>query len=746
VIYYGHTKENLLTKEVLSKEHWQLLKDHLDEVARLTEERAAKFGAGKLGRIIGLTHDIGKYSEDFQKRLEGKKNKVDHATAGAKEVRCKFGKRIGTALAFTVAGHHGGLPDGNRGDVKNLPGRLEKTDIPDYQSFFKENTIPDLCNDDISSIPHAKAVAMSAFSFSFCIRMLYSCLVDADYLDTERFMNAEKYMARPGAVSMETLFKRLEKKLELLVESNRQNTSLINTARQGILQRCLKMADSKPGLFTLTVPTGGGKTYSSMAFALKHAVRNDKERVIYVIPYTSIIEQNAQVFRKALEENDNVVLEHHSNFEYPEGSFEDWDKYEKTHRLAAENWDMPVVVTTAVQFFESLYANKGSRCRKLHNMANSVIILDEAQMMPLEYMKPCLWALAELVLNYGATVVLCTATQPAIKELIPGSLEPVEIMENPAELQKTFKRVTVHYRGKMTDKEVVAGMMENSQVLTIVNTRRHARILFDLLLEQTAEGVYHLSARMCPAHRKKVLAEIKKALLEGKTCRVVSTQLIEAGVDVDFPAVYRSATGIDSVAQAAGRCNREGRRKDGFVIVFEPEAHGMPTRGRFELVAGLMRSTARRIDQFENDLMSLTAIEDYFNQLLSIESEQLDAHKILSLIKGGAEELSFPFAEVAHKFQLIDSDTVSVVVPWGDHVLDVMEEVEHHPFPASKVRSLQPYVVQVYQYELEALQKEKVVKSVGDIIKFVTDSSFYDSRYGLKDAKEVNAPDGVMIF
>jgi hypothetical protein len=319
-------------------------------------------------------------------------------------------------------------------------------------------------------------------------------------------------------------------------------------------------------------------------------------------------------------------------------------------------------------------------------------------------------------------------------------------MENPAELQKTFKRVTVHYRGKMTDKEVVAGMMENSQVLTIVNTRRHARILFDLLLEQTIEGVYHLSARMCPAHRKEVLAEIKKALLEGKTCRVVSTQLIEAGVDVDFPAVYRSATGIDSIAQAAGRCNREGRRKDGFVIVFEPEAHGMPTRGRFELVAELTRMVVRQLDQSKNDLMSLAAIEGFFKHLLSVESDQLDAHKILSLIKKGGEELSFPFAEIASEFQLIDSATVSVVVPWDDHVLDLMEEVEHHPFPASKVRSLQPYVVQVYQYELEALQKEKVVKSVGDIIKFVTDPSFYDSRYGLKDAKEVKAPEGVMIF
>jgi len=738
-----------VTKKVLPKEQWQLLKDHLDAVAQLTEKRAAKFGAGKLGKILGLSHDLGKYSKEFQKRLEGSSCKVDHATAGAQMLRSKFGRTIGQALAFTVAGHHGGLPDGNKGAGKNLPNRLGKIDIPDYQAFVKEIQIPDLCNDDLIDMPHAKDNAMSAFSFSFCIRMLYSCLVDADYLDTEGFMNVEKFMSRPATVSMETLLKRLEKKLAILAEHNRKNTSVINVARQGILKRCLSMAASKPGLFSLTVPTGGGKTYSSMAFALKHAVKYNKDRIIYVIPYTSIIEQNAQVFRDALEDNDtnnNVVLEHHSNFEYPEGSFDDWDKHEKTHRLASENWDMPVVVTTSVQFFESLYANKGSRCRKLHNMVNSVIILDEAQMMPLEYMKPCLWALAELVLNYGATVVLCTATQPAVKELIPANLKSVEIMEDPDKLQRIFKRVSVKYHGSMTDKEVIAGMMETSQVLTIVNTRRHARLLFDLLLEKATEGVYHLSARMCPAHRKKVLAEIKRVVKEGKTCRVVSTQLIEAGVDIDFPAVYRSATGIDSIAQAAGRCNREGKLAEGNVIVFDPEPHGMPKKGRFDMVAGLTRGIARHLDKFGNDLMSLEAIEEFFKQLINMEADKLDARHILKMIKEGETDLAFPFATIAHEFELIDSATVSVVIPFDDQAQKLMDEAEHHPFPASKTRSLQPYVVQVYQYELAALEKEGAIKSVGDIMKFVTDRSFYDLRCGLKDAKEVKAPTEVLMF
>jgi CRISPR-associated helicase Cas3/CRISPR-associated endonuclease Cas3-HD len=749
IVYYGHTKENLLTKAVLPKEQWQLLKDHLGEVARLTEERAAKFGAGKLGRIIGLSHDLGKYSKAFQKRLEGLPGKVDHATAGAQEVNRIFGEKIGRALAFTIAGHHGGLPDGNRGATGNLPERLGNVTIPDYQAFTTEIIIPSLTNQDFVAMPSAKDATMSAFSFSFCIRMLYSCLVDADFLDTERFMNVKKFMNRPTPIAMEKIFQRLEKKMRILAERNCHNASIINTARQDILARCLTMADSKPGLFTLTVPTGGGKTYSSLAFGLKHAVKYNKDHVIYVVPYTSIIEQNAEVFREALEDvelKDSVVLEHHSNFEYPEGSFEDWNKHEKTHRLASENWDMPVVVTTAVQFFESLYANKGSRCRKLHNIANSVIILDEAQMMPLEHMKPCLWALAELVLNYGATVVLCTATQPAINHLLPANLKPLEIMADSAELQRLFKRVSVQYGSDLSDEELAGAMVKNLQVLTIVNTRRHARLLFDKLLEQTQEGVYHLSARMCPAHRKAVLAEMRQVLKAGKACRVVSTQLIEAGVDIDFPVVYRAAAGIDSIAQAAGRCNREGRQSEGHVIVFNPESHGMPKRGRFSAVAALTRSTARHLQQFHGELLSLESIEYYFQQLFDLERDNLDAQDILKTIREGEADLAFPFAAIARDFQLIDSKTIPVVVPYDEHIEQLVYETEHHPFPASMVRSLQPYVVQIYQYELAALEKEGVIKSVGDFIKFVTDRSFYDLKFGLKDAKEVTASTDVLMF
>lgn len=748
-IYYGHTKEDPITKVVLPKTAWQPLLEHVEAVAQLAGERAAKFGAGRLGYITGLAHDLGKYSSEFQLRLDRQSAKVDHATAGAKEVYKRYGPMVGRALAYAVAGHHGGLPDGAKGDEKNLPGRLKKINIPDYQAYRDEIVLPELVETDLLDMPCPKTKDMRAFSQAFFIRMLFSCLVDADYLDTESFMTPEKAAVRKGAVPLATLLARLNIQLDKLEKRGREQPSLINAARQKILVNCVAMAERKPGLFTLTVPTGGGKTYSSLAFGLNHAVRYKKDRVIYVIPYTSIIEQNAQVFREALEEGwsgEPVVLEHHSSFEYPDTSFEDWNSEEKAHRLASENWEAPVVVTTAVQFFESLFANKGSRCRKLHNMVNSVIILDEAQMMPVEFLKPCLWALAELVLNYGATVVLCTATQPAVKPLLPGGLEPVEIMPDPKELQRIFKRVRVQYAGALTDEQVSAAMADQQQVLTIVNTRRHARLLFDRLQQLRPEGNYHLSARMCPAHRKQVLHDIREALKEDKTCRVVSTQLIEAGVDVDFPVVYRAAAGLDSITQAAGRCNREGRKKEGKVIVFDPEKHGMPSQGRFGEVAFIARSAMRWAERASEDIQSPKAIKYYFDEFFAIEENHLDDREIITSLDAGQKEMAFPFSKIARDFQLIDNSTFPIVIPWDKRAQDLMDETEYHPLPASRARSLQPYVVQVYHHELAALNKARAIKLVGGLMWFVTDPGFYDTCFGLKDAREVKASQDVLIY
>jgi hypothetical protein len=319
-------------------------------------------------------------------------------------------------------------------------------------------------------------------------------------------------------------------------------------------------------------------------------------------------------------------------------------------------------------------------------------------------------------------------------------------MENPKELQKLFKRVTVHYGDAMTDEELALAMTKIQQVLTIVNTRRHARMLFDKLMEKTQDGVYHLSARMCPVHRKKVLTEIRQALRENRLCRVVSTQLIEAGVDVDFPYVYRAAAGIDSIAQAAGRCNREGKHTDGLVTVFDPEKHGMPSRGRFAATAALTRSTIRNIDKFEGELLSLAAIDYYFKQLLDLERDNLDVQQILNKIEEGKCDLAFPFATIARDFNIIDSETVAVIVPWDDKAKMLMGEVEAGAISVGIIRRLQPYIVQIYQYELDALQKEEAVRKVGDFLYFVDDYDYYDDCFGLKEAKEVKSPKDVLIF
>ncbi len=376
-------------------------------------------------------------------------------------------------------------------------------------------------------------------------------MVDADFLDTERALNLEKALLRVSSVSLDKMLLSLE--LFLKDKCNSALYTPVNKRRAEILADCGDKSGCKPGFFTLSVPTGGGKTLSSMLFALKHAVTHGMERVIYVIPYTSIIEQNAAVFKDIFGEE--KVLEHHSNFTYPgEGSLESESEYdpEATGRLklASENWDMPIIATTNVQFFESLFAAKSSRCRKLHNIANSIVVIDEAQMIPTGFLKPCINALVELVANYNTTIVLCTATQPAINRFLPPDLKPMEIVSDPDELYRVFQRVKVHNLEGLSDDVLAERLLSHEQVLCIVNTKKHARIILEKIQDEKA---FHLSTRMCPVHRSQTLKEIRAKLKGGEACRVVSTQLIEAGVDVDFPIVYRSSTGVDSIAQSAGR-------------------------------------------------------------------------------------------------------------------------------------------------------------------------------------------------
>lgn len=715
-IYYAHSTTSS------DKESWQILKDHLENVAKSTAGFAEDFYSGQFGYAAGILHDIGKYSQDFQRRLDGASIRVDHSTAGARESQKLYGLFHSRILEYVITGHHGGLR--NYGSEESgLKERLLHSYLPDYSAYSTEISTPDLNNFKPLLTPLSNRMG---FSIAFYTRMLFSCLVDADFLDTEGFCTPERSTLRGQYDSFDLLYQKFEdhmKSLHLQAKS-----SSINTYRREIYEQCIDKAEMPPQFFSLTVPTGGGKTLSSMAFALKHLKQHKLNRIFYIIPYTSIIEQNADVFRKIFG-NENV-LEHHSNYDPRPDQFEDIDLAEKKLKLSTENWNIPIVVTTNVQFFESLFSNRVSRCRKLHNLARSVIILDEAQMLPTTFLKPCLAALSELVVNYGSTVVICTATQPNLNGLLDEKNRPVEIIHSPQRLYEVFRRVNITDLGEMDDTALSDSLNSHPQVLCIVNTRKHAQRLFELL--SISQGCYHLSARMCPVHRRETLKAIKDQLQKGAECRVVSTPVIEAGVDIDFPAVYRAMAGIDSVCQAAGRCNREGRRDSGDVYVFRSsETHGRATRWQ-QRVAEI---GSMIFDEWD-DPLSLPALDRYFGKLYSYEGDGLDKEKILLSFEEQLGDLSFPFEDVANVFNLIEDNTRDIIIPYDNEARSLIEKIIHAEFPWKYIRRLQGYTVNVYPEEFSELEKDDAIFSIDDRFYFLKNTEgFYSNSIGLISKK-----------
>ncbi|MCF8011168.1 MAG: CRISPR-associated helicase Cas3' [Clostridiales bacterium] len=732
MIFYAHSDKEK------DRSQWHLLKSHLNDTSVIASSFSKEVGMEKLAFAAGLFHDMGKYTLEFQKRLEGYGAKIDHSTPGAVEIEKRYGP-VGRILAYVISGHHCGLPDwGSAADEASLEARLSKK-LNDYSAFFKEIEIPS--KDDLT-FPGIEPVTGAGFSVQFLTRFLYSCLVDADFLDTEKAVSSEKAIKRGRYYSLNELLLFLDQYLDNLCAGALDLP--INKKRAEILANCREKAEFEPGLFTLTVPTGGGKTLSSLSFALRHAVKHGKKRVIYVIPYTSIIEQNAAVFKKVLGEES--VLEHHSNFSYlREDMVESEAEYildiNEKLKLAAENWDIPLVVTTNIQFFESLFGARSSKCRKIHNIANSVIIIDEAQMITTGFLKPCLNAVMELVANYKATVVLCTATQPAIKKFLPESIAPVEIINEPQNLYKAFKRVKVNNMGQVYDNELVEKLVNHRQVLCIVNSKKHARILYDRI---QGEGTFHLSTRMCPVHRTAVLDAVKERLKSGKICRVISTQLIEAGVDIDFPVVYRSMAGIDSIAQSAGRCNREGLYQDGQAYVFWPEKHGMP-RGWLSRTASLGGMVLESYD----DPLTLEAVEKYFTSLYEVDADLLDKEGILAEIREQKRQLKFPFRTIARKFKLIDDNTIMIVIPRDKHCRNLLVEAENSFFPGMYARRLQKYGVCVYEKELQELFTCGALESIAGrfyVLKEEIFNNYYSKETGLLPITETMLTNDTLII
>lgn len=726
MVYYAHSFPDQ------PKEHWQLLQEHLCSVAKLAAEFGDLFDSKEIAYQLGLLHDVGKYSIEFQNRLAGSGERVDHATAGSQEAIKFFGEDFfGIIMAYVITGHHGGLLDYGSQVSNGLKNRLSKKEIPRYSDYENDIKIsPDAVLNKKLNLYFSENRGF--FTLSLYIRMLFSCLVDADFLDTERVLNPQKSILRGKNINWQQLDRAFS---DYCKGFSKVHVLPINQKRQEIFNQCKTAAALEQGLFTLTAPTGSGKTIASIAFALEHLKKHCLNRIVYVIPYTSIIEQNAQIMRNIF--GDENVLEHHSNFESEKVFGDDILAVDKM-KLAAENWDMPMIATTNVQFFQSLFAGKVSSCRKLHNLVGSIIILDEAQMLPTEYLKPCLAALVELVKNYHCTVVLCTATQPKIINYLPTDLSYTEIIADPIKYYIDFKRTKAEYLGRINDDDLVDRLVFLDQALVIVNTRKHAQNLYNKLKKCfPQEVIFHLSAKMYPKHRKKILVGIEEKLKANKPCLVISTQLIEAGVDIDFPVVFRSLAGIDSIAQAAGRCNREGKLDRGKVYVFESAEDYGKAYGWQSVAAAHAKEI---IEMYADDFLSLAAIDKYFELLYSLAEQSridgLDKYQILQLLGSDNREnpLYFSFAEAADRFKIIRQDTISLVIPDDEECRDLIHNAKNSKFPKSFSRKLQPYTINIYEQEFKCLQDICAVEIVGDIFWVLKDCQcWYSNEVGLKD-------------
>ncbi len=689
----------------------QSVEEHLVGTARLAEAFASAFEAAEHGYLSGISHDVGKYSKEFQKRLRGGA-RVDHSTAGAFE--CAKINAIPAALA--VAGHHGGIPDlGSQEDNidrSSFGGRMNravKGNLPDYSAWQNEVTLPPVKPPEF---------CRNTLDIMFFTRMLFSCLTDADFIDTQRFMDGSTGQTQ-DAVQYATISDLLDR-LDKYTGGWFPPSNELNRQRCEILKQCSSKGNDLPtGLFSLTVPTGGGKTISSLSFALHHAVSRHKARVIYVIPYTSIIEQTAAKFREILGEEN--VLEHHSGVVSDEE--DEATPLSVAQQRACENWDTPVIVTTAVQFFESLFSNRSSACRKLHNIANSVVIFDEVQMLPIPYLQPCVYAISQLVLHYKVSAVLCTATQPYLERLFerfaPG-LCITELCEQEQRENSVFERVRFKREGTLTTQEIAAAMNQKGQILCIVNTRKGAHEVFSGLC---GEGCYHLSTLMYPAHRRRILAEIRQRVDKknraDQPCKVVSTSLIEAGVDVDFPEVWRERAGLDSILQAAGRCNREGRNPidESIVTVFTSD---IPVPRLFHTNCD---AADLALDRYSPDHPKV--VEYYFRELLDLKGTKAqDQKEILRLLGEGS------FREAAQAFHLIDNETKAVYIPleYGQELVSRLENGERS---RSLFRQLNQYSVNIYPQHYSKLYDAGDIVLIDNQYPILWNTKLYSPQTGL---------------
>jgi CRISPR-associated endonuclease/helicase Cas3 len=769
-IFWAHTRLNAAT----GKTEPHLLAEHLHEVAKLAETFAQGFGA-PWARLAGLWHDLGKFRPGFQRyirqcaaensedaHVEGKVSGPEktHSAAGAlhamevfQRVDAKQGQMLARVLAYLIAGHHAGLADWQNEENRDLSFRLASAEAQrEYREALQHLPVGAL--NELGALPSLRDAPGGPAGFALWVRLLFSCLVDADFLDTERFVNEGRSQARDGFPGVDVLNAALDGHMQRQADDLRRRglaSTPVNRMRADVLRQCREAAQLAPGFFTLEVPTGGGKTLSSLAFALAHARQHQRRRVVYAIPYTSIIEQTADVFREVFAGLGEVVVEHHSQAESD-------DRQETARsRLACENWDAPLVVTTNVQLFESLFAARTSRCRKLHNLVGSVIVLDEAQQLPREFLNPILDVLNLLVAHYGVSVVFCTATQPALTSTqyfdpsanLRGVANVRPIIQSPdklfAQLQRVSVRLPTDFNVATPWAELAAELEQCECVLAIVRTRREAHDLHRLL----PPGTLHLSNRMCGQHKARVIQHIKARLkarrdgIDGEPLRVVSTSLVEAGVDLDFPMVYRALAGLDSIAQAAGRCNREGLLHGlGEVVVFVPPPAKLPKAMRDAISACLSA-----VHGTLGDPLDRTRFEPYFRQYY--RAATLDQHGIAALLKPDGSSLAVRFRTAADRFRLIeDDDQATVIVRYRHDAND--DAIDKHLGALAKqgpdrwlMRALQRYTVNIHQREASRLLASGAIELILPGLHVLRADSLYHPELGLlQEDHDVFNPEG----
>lgn len=694
---------------------FQSNEEHQQGVAKMAAEFADAFGMKKYGELLGLLHDKGKEQESFQQHIKKESGfqpniKVNgnyhHAYVGALLLTKHF-SRVAPLLTNCIAGHHRGLYDA--GDEKEL----------------LKNQIPQDVTDEVPQINIERLkMELEVADLHHLERMLFSCLVDADYLDTENFMQPDQTRLRGTKASMSELLQKLQLWLDTLKEKSEDTP--VNHIRNYVQEQCVSASNAEAGVFSLTVPTGGGKTLSSVLWALHHAVRNNLQRIIIAIPYTSIIVQTAHVLKNIFGEEN--VLEHHSNIDYSNNK-----DSELTSRLllATENWNYPIIVTTNVQLFESLFSNRPSACRKLHNIAKSVLILDEVQTLPIDFLRPIVDSLKTLNRMFGTSILFTTASQPVLTGELEGENALIkikgfshikEIVPSDAKLYDKLRRVDLKIDDSAKDYEEIATQItQHKRVLCIVNTRKDAKEIFERLPK---EGItLHLSRMMCPQHIRETIEQIKDALKneENEIIRVVATQLIEAGVDIDFPIVFRQQAGLDSILQAAGRCNREGKIKRGITHVFSLQKISNLPRGFISRTNSARMALAKDSDWFAPETM-----QQYFRQLYS-RTQTFDSKDIKSLLYNF---YYMQFETAAKAFQLIEDNTIPIIINWKDS-LSLIDDAERFTPSYSLMKQLAQYTVSVRQQDFNKLKEAGAIEELFQNIFVVRDKLFYDEKVGL---------------